>query len=71
MKNILEIVIREGDRIPPFWGIAFFTYHRGIMGAACYPLPLNFLLALFRPAYIAMKNPYWNGLRRSFDRRSP
>lgn len=47
----LRRYVREGERIPPGYGLAWVAHERGPRGeAAVYPIPLNILM---RAAYLA------------------
>ncbi|WP_306393377.1 hypothetical protein [Telluria beijingensis] len=46
--------ITNGDLIPRYYGIAWFSWQTG--GAVCLPLGLNVLAALTRAAYFSVKH---------------
>ena len=69
---MLRALVPEGQRLPPFYGIAWIQAET--MLAVCYPLPLNWLAAFFRDVRFFLKrgphfraDAYLTGFRKGMD----
>jgi|GEM_PF-6171247 hypothetical protein len=47
---MIQRIVREGELMPRFYGIAWRNYFR--REAVCFPVPLNVILAFARQAYL-------------------
>jgi len=54
----LKKIIKPGEVVPPFYGIAYQEYYLNI--AVCYPLGVNLIVLLYRDWVFWWKNPKQN-----------
>lgn len=64
--------IHRHEQVPPYYGLAWFDYNRGV--DICYPIPLNFVIGWIYLFRIALKRgPAWltYKIQKRFDETKP
>jgi len=58
-KRYVQKAIKNGEMLPPFYGLAWYEYHRNI--AICLPVPFNIVVAILRGCWLWIKHG-WHGV---------
>jgi hypothetical protein len=51
----MKKIMKQGDKIPLFYGIAYMDYEKKEL--VCYPLIINLVAVLIRDTWYWLKNP--------------